>query len=127
MHIHGANLDVAVMAPHAVEQSLTREHPAWMLQEMAKQGALPSKYANCPIPTCSACLYGKASKKPTRDKPTLVRKTKRELKPGDVTSVDQMTSVTPGLVAQMSGTLTTKRYRYATVFVDQASRRDPSH
>ena len=37
-------------------------------------------------------------------------------------SVDQLVSPTPGLVAQMTGKLTTQRYKYATVFVDQASR-----
>ena len=29
-----------------------------------------------------------------------------------------MVSPTPGLIAQMTGKLTTKRYKYATVFVD---------
>jgi Reverse transcriptase (RNA-dependent DNA polymerase) len=33
-----------------------------------------------------------------------------------------MNSATPGLVAQISGVLTTKRYKCATVFVDQGSR-----
>ncbi|KAI2490691.1 hypothetical protein MHU86_23875 [Fragilaria crotonensis] len=36
-------------------------------------------------------------------------------KPGQVVSVDQLVSPTPGLIAQMTGFLTTKRYRYATV------------
>ena len=34
------------------------------LQEMAKQGILPRRLAKCRIPTCSACLYAKATKKP---------------------------------------------------------------
>lgn len=33
-----------------------------------------------------------------------------------------MVSPTPGLVAQITGKLTVARYKYATVFVDQASR-----
>ena len=37
-------------------------------------------------------------------------------------SVDQMVSPTAGFIAQMTGILTTKRYKYATVYVDQASR-----
>ncbi len=37
-------------------------------------------------------------------------------------SVDQLVSPTPGLVAQMTGFLTTKCYRYATVYVDQFTR-----
>ena len=31
------------------------------LQEMAHQGILPRRLAQCKIPTCSACLYGKAT------------------------------------------------------------------
>eukprot|EP00978_Attheya_sp_CCMP212_P025958 scaffold84501_cov28-Attheya_sp.AAC.3 len=43
--------------------------------------------------------------------------------PGQVVSVDQMVSPTPGIIAQMTGILLiTKRYKYATVFVDQYSR-----
>ena len=36
--------------------------------------------------------------------------------------MDQMVSPTPGLIAQMTGKLTTKRYKYDTVFVDHLSR-----
>ena len=36
-------------------------------------------------------------------------------------SVDQLVSPTPGLIAQMTGFLTKKRYKYATVFVDHFS------
>ena len=40
-------------------------------------------------------------------------------RPGQVVSVDQMVSPTPGLIAQLTGKLTTKRYKYATIYVDQ--------
>jgi Reverse transcriptase (RNA-dependent DNA polymerase) len=96
--------------------------PFAKLQEMAKQGALPRRLKNCPIPSCTACMYGKASRKPWRSKPRKNQPAKTKLNPGDMTSVDQMNSSTPGLVAQISGILTTKRYKCATVFVDQASR-----
>ena len=33
------------------------------LQEMAHQGILPWRLAHCKIPSCSACLYGKATKR----------------------------------------------------------------
>ena len=36
--------------------------------------------------------------------------------------MDQMVSPTPGMVAQMTGKLTTNRYMYAAVFVDHSSR-----
>jgi hypothetical protein len=38
-----------------------------------------------------------------------------------VVSVDMMHSPTPALVAQMAGTLTSKRYHYAAVYVDHYS------
>jgi Integrase core domain. len=36
-------------------------------------------------------------------------------------SVDQMVSPSPGFIAQMTGKLTTSRYKYATIYVDHAS------
>ena len=36
--------------------------------------------------------------------------------------VDQLDSPTPGLIVQMVERLTTKRYKYATVFIDHESR-----
>jgi hypothetical protein len=90
------------------------------LQEMAKQGIIPRRLAKCRIPTCSACLYSKATKRPWRGKPR-TRGSDNETqptKPGEIVSVDQLVSPTPGLIAQMTGFLTTKRYRYATVYVD---------
>ena len=92
------------------------------LKMMARQGIIPNKFANAPIPVCTACMYGKATKKRWRDKPTKMPKELSVKQPGDKVSVDQMVSPTPGLIAQMTGILTTKRYRYATIYVDQASK-----
>ena len=92
------------------------------LQTMAKIGILPSALAKCHPPVCSACMYAKATRKPWRSKPTKNHKRNTPLKPGEVVSVDQLVSPTPGLIAQMTGFLTTKRYKYATVFVDQATK-----
>ena len=92
------------------------------LQEMARQGILPRKLAHCEIPSCSACLYGKATKRAWRSKLGKQTTEMKTLKPGEVISVDQMVSPVPGLIAQMVGFLTRQRYKYATVFVDQASR-----
>ena len=91
------------------------------LQEMARQGILPRKLAHCKIPSCSACLYGKATKRTWRSKLGKQRTENKTLKPGEVISVDQMVSPVPGLIAQMVGFLMRQRYKYATVFVDQAS------
>ena len=85
------------------------------IQLMAKQGILPRRLAKCPIPVCTACLYGKATKRKWRDKnadneseayvPT---------RPGEVVSVDQLISSTPGLIAQISGTPYKAIYKCAT-------------
>jgi Reverse transcriptase (RNA-dependent DNA polymerase) len=94
------------------------------LQEMAKQGIIPRRLAKCRIPACSACLFSKMTRKPWRGKPSSrsIRENELPQKPGQVVSVDQLVSPTPGLIAQMTGFLTTKRYKYATVYVDQFSR-----
>jgi hypothetical protein len=93
------------------------------LQEMAKQGMIPRRLAKCRIPTCSACLYSKATKKPWRGKESKDGDGKKKpTHPGQVVSVDQLVSPTPGLIAQMTGFMTTKRYNYATVYVDQMTR-----
>ena len=91
------------------------------LQEMACQGILPRRLVQCKIPTCSACLYGKAMKRAWRSKQERQRQQNQALKPRDIISVDQMVSPVPGLIAQMVGFLTKQRYKYATVFIDQAS------
>ena len=92
------------------------------LQEMARQGLLPRRLAHCKIPSCSACLYGKATKRAWQSKLGKQRQEKKALKPGEVISIDQMVSPVPGLITQMVGFLMRQRYKYATVFVDQASR-----
>ena len=93
------------------------------LEWMARKGIIPKNLATCKPPFCSSCAYAKATRKPWRsrgrmDQPKLVPITK----PGQVVSVDQLVSPAPGLIAQMTGFLMTrKRYRYATVFVDHFS------
>ena len=89
---------------------------------MAKTGILPRKLVKCNVPVCSACEYAKATKKPWRSKPTLNTEAETPTTPGDLVSVDQLVSPTPGFIAQMTGNLTVKRYKYATFYVDQASR-----
>jgi hypothetical protein len=94
--------------------------PMYKLQEMAKQGVLPSRLAKCHIPLCTACAYGKATRKPWRVKGKKMT-TRVMTSPGQCVSVDQLISPTPGYVAQLRGTPTTKRYQAATIFVDQYS------
>ena len=120
--------------PHEEEQSpsaeaeLLRYHydfghlPFAKLQQMAKDGILPKRLAKCHVPVCSACNFAKATKRAwrTRTSKDWTNKSPPE-KPGMVVSVDQLVSPTPGLVVQMTGFITKKRYKYATVYVDQAT------
>ena len=89
---------------------------------MAKLGLLPARLAKCDVPVCSACQFGKASRRPWRQKST---KNSAEVeppaRPGDVVSVDQSIAGIPGLIAQLAGFLTRARYAVVTVFVDHFS------
>ena len=79
---------------------------------MAKLGIIPNKFENCDTPTCAAFMYSKYTRKPWRG-----RSIKTPHKPlqvtnsGKIVSVDQLVPPTPGLVAQMTGILATKRYK----------------
>ena len=61
------------------------------------------------------------TKRPWRVKEEDKKATKTPTRPGQIVSVDQLESTTPGLIAQLKGKLTQQRYKYATVFVDQFS------
>ena len=93
------------------------------LKMLAKSGVLPKRLANAPTPVCSACMCGKATRRPWRDKPksSEAQKLTKIKYSGQCVSVDMLRSPTPGLVAQMAGWITSKRYNYATVFVDHHS------
>ena len=97
--------------------------PFRRLQAMASNGALPRRIADCDIPACPACLYGRATRKSKgrkgqRSIDSVVAEVK---KPGDCVSVDVLVSSTPGLIAQMSGFLSKQRYLYACIFLDHYS------
>jgi hypothetical protein len=92
------------------------------LKEMAKKGIIPQRLAKCATPLCSSCSYAKITKKRRHNKPKSIQYPNRLMDPGGVVSIDQMVSPTHGFIAQMTGKLTTVRYKYATIYVDQASR-----
>ena len=90
---------------------------------MVKIGVLPRRLQNFPVPVCSACLYAKAIKEQWQYRTAKNREVpNKPTKPGHLVSVDQLVSPTPVLDAQMTGILTTKRYKYATVYVDQVAK-----
>ncbi len=103
-------------------------HPSFhKMRVMAKQGVIPKKFDTCGIPVCAACTYAKIVKKPWQNKKVINYQANHATEIGQVVSVDQMVSPTPGLIAQVTGKLTTKRYRYATIFVDQYSKMGYAH
>ena len=91
------------------------------IQLMAKQGLLPAKLATCPVPICTACLYGTSTKRPWQSKPSATDKARLSpiTSPGQCVHVDFMTSPTPGFIAQLTGALTYKRYNHAAIYVDR--------
>ena len=97
--------------------------PFARLQNMAKAGDLPSRLKECRVPRCSACLYGKMTRRPKRTKGgTRQIGSETITRPGECVSVDQLESSTLGLIGHMKGTPTTQRYKCATIYVDHFSR-----
>jgi len=92
---------------------------------MAGRGEIPKRLASlkgrCPI--CVACLFGQAHKRPwsskSKQKHPICKPT--DDAPGKRFLLDQMVSSQPGLIPQMSGSLTNLRIMGATVFVDHYS------
>ena len=91
------------------------------IRQLARSGQLPKRLLTCKKPFCTACQYGKLTKRPWRVKGEDKKSTKVATRPGHIVSVDQLESNTPGFIAQLKGKLTQQRYNYATVFVDQFS------
>ena len=89
--------------------------------QLAKQGLLPKKILKANIPICPACQYGKMHRKPWRTKGNHLMASRAATKPGQIVSVDQLESPTPGFIAQLKGILTKQCYKYTTVFIDQYS------
>ena len=95
--------------------------PFKCLFKLAKQGLLPKKILKANTPICPGCQYGKMYCKPWRTKGNHSMSSSVATKPGQIVSVDQLESLTPGFIVQLKGNLTKQRYRYATIFVDQYS------
>lgn len=92
------------------------------IRAAAERGDLPSRLLKAKVPKCAACLFGKMTRQPWRSKvPINQMKVPMATAPGDVVGVDQLVSTTPGLIGQMRGFITRKRYSVTTVFVDYFS------
>ena len=86
------------------------------MQAMARQGMISSRFAHCPIPAFTACLYRKATRKPWR-----VKGDKRQLHPVMRPHIDQLISATQGYFTHLRGSPTRARYQTPTIFVDHYS------
>ena len=85
-------------------------------------GILQRELTNVAPPLCPGCSHGKANRRPWRQKgKSNLKKIKPVTIPGQIVSVDQLVSYTPGLIPTHRGLPTTKRYSGATIFVDHAS------
>ena len=90
---------------------------------MTQEGIIPRRLADCWVPKCSACIYGKMTRRAKRTKSKTNPITSRTITvPGQCVSVDQLESSTPGLLAQLKGKPTISRYRGATIYIDHFSR-----
>ena len=105
-----------------------------VMQKMAEQKMLPRGITKIikrfqkqgkRAPMCNDCYCASAARTPWRRKPSNQERTmidkRKDMKPGDIVSVDQLESSTPGFMGQITGTLTRQRLVGSTVFVDQAS------
>ena len=89
---------------------------------MARCGIIPKELGSLDPPTCPGCEYGKAHRLQWRYKGGCSLKSIcTATAPGQVVSVDQLVSPTPGFVPTHRGTPADKRYVGATIFVDHLS------
>ncbi len=93
------------------------------LKQHALNGEIPKKLSKLKPPKCAGCLFGAMTKLPwCRKESAFSHEIFIATKPGKIVSVDQMESTEVGFFAQLKGSLTKKRYRYCTIFVDHFSR-----
>ena len=89
---------------------------------MSQRGILLRRLLECTKPFCATCQYGKLTRKPWQSKGGPTNPIRRAPSSGQIVSINQLESSTAGFIAQLKGKLTTQRYQYMTVFVDQHSR-----
>jgi GAG-pre-integrase domain len=92
--------------------------PMKRVQNLASKGILPKRIAKCKIPLFPACVFGKMTRSRWRTSPIENSITPDDCDVGDLVSVDQIQSSTPGMIAQMKGIPTRRRYHIATIYID---------
>jgi len=98
--------------------------PFNQLLNLAQEGRIPKHLANCQVLKCPACLFGKMTRKPWRTKGNDKRSICKDSEnyPEGNTSVNQMESMTPGLIPQSTGKLLQAKYNGMMIFVDHHTR-----
>lgn len=93
------------------------------IQILAAAGHFPSRLAKCTRPACATCCYGSAQRKPWRSKSKQNKAILDKMRtlPGEIAHTDLMTSSVAGLIPQMVGFLTSKKFHYSSFFVDDRS------
>jgi hypothetical protein len=93
------------------------------LKQLALNGEIPKKLVSkLKPPKCAGCLFGAMTKLPWRGKElAFSHEIFVATKPGEIVSVNQMESTEVSSFAQLKWSLTKKRYRHCTVFVDHFS------
>lgn len=89
---------------------------------MAQQKLVPLSFAQCNVPQCATCLYGRATKHTRKTRAPLNKISPRVITgPVDCISVDLLESSTPSLITQILGWIAREWYHAATTFVDHYS------
>ena len=97
--------------------------PYSLMLRLAQKGVLPKEFTKLKqdLPPCASCLFGKQRRRPRTTLSSGSIRQEHHDHPGAAVSTDQIISAQPGLVPQVSGTLTNERITAVTVFVDHHS------
>ena len=77
--------------------------PFKRIYKMGKEGLLPKKLLMAQEPICPECQYGEMHYKPWRTKGGTTNQAKVAMRPGQIVSVDQLESITPGFITRLKG------------------------
>jgi hypothetical protein len=89
------------------------------LKVLAKNGKIPCCLAKVPPPKCAGCLFRAMTKTPWRgEESKATHQVFVATKPGECMSVNHMVSTHLGFITQLKGSLTKKRYKAASIFVE---------
>ena len=93
------------------------------IQLLTAAGHFPKRLSKCVRPVCTTCYYGKVRKKPLRSKGKNNKAILKHMRkrPGEIAHTDIMTTSVPGLIPQMVGFLTSKKFYHASFFINDAS------